>query len=287
MTLQKLLPLSSLSHADSLSKDIRPSIDEVATTLSNIDHIVTSVRDYIQQEQSELSRLRKLQIRLEQVTNQMNAINDQMPAELHTILNENQAAQLSSSPPNTGSENTPGEAKGAAKAWKKPSKKASEKSSSKANNKTKMAKSQSTKSKPSGTKTVESKTDKEGTDVPQIREVAQEELDLAPQYVRGRLTVEKITTVVEKLNEILEKKYSLLSKPFRDLNSREISQYETLREAFCPEVHGKVFVTDVEIKGFGSYRMDAMVKSVINILRHVCAVKEIRGENRSRIFIIN
>lgn len=105
--------------------------------------------------------------------------------------------------------------------------------------------------------------------------------------MKGRLTVPKIEVVVASLNGVAKAKYGLLNRPYRELNSEEITTYQDFRESECAETKGKLFLTDGEIKGFGKVRMDATAKSVINILRHVGSLKEVRGKNKSRIFIIN
>lgn len=120
-----------------------------------------------------------------------------------------------------------------------------------------------------------------------VRPPTEQELAKAPQYVKGRLTIESLNKVAQKLSEIATSKYDLLRKPNSALNPAELSHCQAFREAFCDETTGKKFITDSEIKGFGEYRIDSTVKTAINVLRHVGSLKEIHGSNRTRILIIN
>lgn len=120
-----------------------------------------------------------------------------------------------------------------------------------------------------------------------VRSATEQELAAAPQYVKGRLTIENLDKVAQKLTEIATSKYELLRKPNSALSPAELSHCQAFREAFCDETNGKKFITESEIKGFGEYRIDFTVKNGINVLRHIGSLKEVRGKNRTRIFIIN
>jgi len=43
-----------------------------------------------------------------------------------------------------------------------------------------------------------------------IRSVTKIEFDVVPQYMRGRLMVERVNSAVETINRIIEEKYTLL-----------------------------------------------------------------------------
>ncbi|PXF43359.1 Spindle and kinetochore-associated protein 1 [Gracilariopsis chorda] len=280
--LRQLLPLRSASQSDMEDEELRAAFNATSSSLADVDHLFASLLQYIEHEETELSQLSKLLERLQRVSTQMRYIEKQMPAELRDSISAQTPKNTATTPKlkQSSSGKTPKhspvnkttpEVSRTGRRTKQPT----GKSLSKPNTKTSQAKHK------------EDTRNRKVCDTPQIRHVSQEELDEAPQYVKGRLNVEKISVVVDKLNEVLDKKYALLNKPFRELSSQEMTKYEDLRDAFCPEVKGKDFITDNEIKGFGGCRMDATVKSVINILRHVGAMKEVRGKNRSRIFIIN
>lgn len=122
---------------------------------------------------------------------------------------------------------------------------------------------------------------------PIVDHVTERQLKQAPQYVKGRLTVDKIAKVVEKLNAFLKTKYTVYRKHRRDLKSdAERDMMQMFQESECPETEGKSFVTDMELKKLSDFKMDATARSVINVLRHVGALKEVRGKNKARIFIV-
>lgn len=120
-----------------------------------------------------------------------------------------------------------------------------------------------------------------------VRPVSEVELNAAPQYVRGRMTVTKINTVASRLSEIASAKYSLMRRPNSTLLPADLCLCQDFQQATCDETVGHNFLTEGEIKGFGKYRIDATVKSAINILRHIGSLKEIRGKNSVRILLIN
>jgi hypothetical protein len=122
---------------------------------------------------------------------------------------------------------------------------------------------------------------------PVIRGVMPHELEAAPQYVKGRLTVERVNSVVATLDKVISGKYSLLNRPLRSLSSQDAARWHeiTAAESNCPEVEGRPFFTDADIRSEG-VAMDSTLKSAINILRHVSILKELRGKNRVRVFVI-
>lgn len=121
---------------------------------------------------------------------------------------------------------------------------------------------------------------------PLVAMVTEDELDAAPQYVKGRLTLKKIEDVVEKLNAFVVEKYTLLKQSKRDLNGEERKRWEAFHESECPEAKGETFVTDAEIKKLSSVKLNPTANQAINVLRHIGALKEVRGRNKVRIFII-
>jgi hypothetical protein len=120
-----------------------------------------------------------------------------------------------------------------------------------------------------------------------VRDVTQEELSNAPSYVRGRLTVERTHTVVTALNNVLQKKYEFLTQDIRNLSSDEVTRRHEIQavEAECGEIAGRSFFTDADCKLEG-VRFDSITKSVVNLLRHVSILKEVRGKNKVRVFIV-
>jgi Spindle and kinetochore-associated protein 1 len=122
---------------------------------------------------------------------------------------------------------------------------------------------------------------------PFIRNMTEAELQDAPQYVKGRMTIARMATVVAALNKVVGAKYALLARPLRSLNSQEVNRWHevTSIETDCAELQGRQFFTDADLRHEG-VSLDSAAKSVINLLRHVSVLKEVRGKNRVRIFIV-
>lgn len=120
-----------------------------------------------------------------------------------------------------------------------------------------------------------------------IQGISKDELESIPQYLKGRLTVERIDATISMLNKVMHAKYIFLSRSLRTLNSQETNRWHDMKsiETECPELEGRPFFTDVDIRTEG-YSMDSTMKSVLNVLRHVSLLKEVRGKNKIRIFII-
>ncbi len=81
-------------------------------------------------------------------------------------------------------------------------------------------------------------------------------------------------------------KYSLLKKKHRELKAGDVDKWQAFQDSECAETKGQKFVTDGELKDFGDFKMDPTARSVINVLRHIGALKEVRGKNKTRIFIV-
>lgn len=124
--------------------------------------------------------------------------------------------------------------------------------------------------------------------LPYVENVTEEELAAAPQYVRGRLTVERVAKVVACLNKVLQSKYALLARPPRTLETDEVTRCQDIRaiEADCTELLGRPFFTDADIKLEEGVSFDSNTKAAINVLRHISTLKEVRGKKKVRIFIL-
>lgn len=120
-----------------------------------------------------------------------------------------------------------------------------------------------------------------------IKNITQQDLSNAPSYVRGRLTVERSRSVVTALNKVLMAKYEFLGQDARNLSSDDVTRRQDMQavEADCIEIAGRPFFTDADCKHEG-VRFDAITKSVVNMLRHVSILKEVRGKNKVRVFIV-
>lgn len=120
-----------------------------------------------------------------------------------------------------------------------------------------------------------------------VGDVNEDELRRAPSYVKGRLKLDKVNAVVEKINKVAETKYKLLAKPRAQLTSADFDKLTDYEQGDCSETEGCRFITDADIRASGELRIDSTTKGVINLLRHIGAIKEIRGKSKVRIFIFN
>lgn len=120
-----------------------------------------------------------------------------------------------------------------------------------------------------------------------IRSITQADLDCAPSYVRGRLTVERSRSVVTALNKVISSKYEFLSRNAKTLSSDDVTLRQDMQavEEDCSEISGRLFFTDADCKHY-DVRFDAITKSVVNMLRHISVLKEVRGKNKIRVFIV-
>lgn len=291
LCLRQLMLVRTRHEDEAARQEMYPLFQSVSESLSKLDRATTSLLQYVNRDRAELARLKELQ----QVTGiqkrRIELIKHQMPDPVAQTLGVQEivepdvsvALAKENAPPVENAASRPSQTAVSAPLVEKTV--SGEKRRLAAGKK--RAKSIG-KGEGAGTKEkmIVEKAGQSG-DGPVVRPVSSSELSSAPQYVKGRLTLEKIETVVAKLTEIAQAKYKLLRRPYRDLNSGEITQVQAFRENECTETAEKKFITDYEIKGFGEYRMDATVKSVINVLRHVGSLKEVRGKNKVRIYIIS
>ena len=301
LSLLELFPIrTNRTERDNLNQ-VFPLFSEVDDTVKQIENTLDSLEEYVERENAQAQRLLRFQEAIAKTNQRIALIKAHLPPELsHTLglhepddMGENSKENHDKSVVNVNDHPDPEErvvsTKPVPKKGLRSSPMAQSNNSSLPKKKVKPPPTKSKSPRPSmdkGSKK-ERSSPKVSDDIPQISSVSQSELDSAPQYVKGRMTLDKIEPVVEKFNEIADLKYALISRPFRELASNEINQVQDFRESECSETDGKYYLTDAEIKGFGAFRMDAKVKSVINILRHVGSLKEIRGKNKVRIFIIN
>lgn len=128
-----------------------------------------------------------------------------------------------------------------------------------------------------------------GSGMPTIENITAEELAAAPAYVKGRLTVERTGRVVFSLNRVLTAKYTFLARSPRNLSGADVSRrhdMQTVEDELEDAICGRAFFTDADMKleGVG---LDSMTKSVLNLLRHVLSLKEVRSKTKVRVFILS
>lgn len=293
LTMRQIMLLRTREGDEGSRQKMYPWIKAISDAVTELDDSVKNLKRYVAEERARLASLHRLQNAISTQTERYSLIKAQIPEEVREVLglhaNEERGEEY------LRKENRPVERK--AKQTNKPKESFGLGTGSKINtpiSKEKIVSKQTRGGLPKATTPRTSKTKKSlkkgGSNdsiVPFIKPVSQEQLNAAPQYVKGRLTVAKIQGVVDSLNKIADAKYSLLAKAYRDLNSVDKNIYQDFQESECDETAGKQFLTDAEIKGFGKLRLDATAKSVINVLRHVGALKHVRGKNNVTILIIN
>lgn len=107
------------------------------------------------------------------------------------------------------------------------------------------------------------------------------ELETVALYMRGRLTLERLNTMVDDLNRLLDLKDSLLSKPRSQFTEAEASLYQTFAEQQPTDKSGAsgLFVSDADVRSHcPTIKSDATGKSFFQILRHLNRVKEVRAK---------
>lgn len=128
-----------------------------------------------------------------------------------------------------------------------------------------------------------------GGGMPTIENVTAEELAASPAYVKGRLTVERTGRVVFSLNRVLTEKYTFIARSPRNQSVADVTRrqdMQTVEEELGDAICGRAFFTDADMKQEG-VGLDSMTKSVLNLLRHVLALKEVRSKTKLRVFILS
>lgn len=290
LTLHQIMLLRTRNEDEESRQKMYPWIKAISDSVNELDDAVRNLKRYVADERNTLEQLRELRTAISTQTERYSLMKGQIPAEVSEILG------LNANPKNVADDRKKennaiegnGKHKGDPNGVEREPQPIPHSSKRKVPPKqSRLGSAKNGKPKIPKPNTTARKESKSSSDIPVISSVSQEELDAAPQYVKGRLTVEKIERVVESLNKIASAKYEILGKPYRDLNTIDKNTYQDFQESECDETGGKQFLTDAEIKGFGKLRLDATAKSVINVLRHVGALKHVRGKNNVTILIIN
>lgn len=282
LTLNQFMLLRTHKHDEESRKHMAPWFNTIAESLSEIQNTAGKLTRYVAEEELKLEQFERLEKSIAYQAERYELMKAQMPSEVVDCLGLNEKAEPAKA--FDRKENDRDQING--QPGEKLRGKESKKEKPPAKPKTARKQSRLGSKKNTSAKT-QQRNSSMNAEIPVISSVSEEELNEAPQYVKGRLTIAKIEGVVKNLNAIAAAKYNLLNRPYRDLNSSEITTYQDFHDNECAETKDKQFLTDNEIRGFGNFRLDATAKSVINILRHVGALKEVRGKNKSRIFIIN
>ncbi|GJD06520.1 Spindle and kinetochore-associated protein 1 [Galdieria sulphuraria] len=118
-----------------------------------------------------------------------------------------------------------------------------------------------------------------------VGKVSPDELSQVPQYLKGRLTTEKVNQITEKLDSLFREKYTLLSKPLRTLSSAEIDKVTEYRNQEVEQVVNSYFLSDHDLKNCSCLKFDTTTKNTLHVLRHLGRLKEVQSKDR-RLYMI-
>ncbi|XP_005090216.1 spindle and kinetochore-associated protein 1 [Aplysia californica] len=113
-----------------------------------------------------------------------------------------------------------------------------------------------------------------------------EQFDAVPKYMKGRMTYEKVNSVIEKLDHVYVEKYKILKQKKLSLNDVNRKRYEAFRRQETKDTQGVEFVVERDISDFSSLKIDNALRKILTILRHCCLIYEIRGEGHVRFAIV-
>lgn len=111
------------------------------------------------------------------------------------------------------------------------------------------------------------------------------EYDAVPKYMKGRLTYNKINSVIDEINKTFEIKYKLMHQKKSTLPEKKKQIYKAYKEQENAQAQGFSFIIDADLKEHTNIRIDATLRSIIVILRHCGRIKEIRGGGLTRYAI--
>jgi len=112
-----------------------------------------------------------------------------------------------------------------------------------------------------------------------------DEFNAVPKYMKGRMSYDKINTVIEKLDHVYVEKYKILRQKKSKLNDINRKRYEVYKLQESKDTTGVEFIVERDITDFSSLKMDSSMRSIMTILRHVNLIYEIRGEGHVRFAI--
>lgn len=120
-----------------------------------------------------------------------------------------------------------------------------------------------------------------------VGKVSADELSQVPQYLKGRLTTEKVNQIIDKLDALFREKYTLLSKPLRTLSSAEIDRVTDYRNQEVDQVANSYFLSDQDLKNCSSLKFDTTTKNTLHVLRHLGRLKEVQSKDRRLYMIVS
>lgn len=116
-----------------------------------------------------------------------------------------------------------------------------------------------------------------------IAYVTEPELNSAPQYMRSRLSLEKLNGAVRELQQMLNAKYALLSVPssqLKTLSDADRKRYSAFKELETEQTRGAFFfVSETDLKSSQVLNQgQATGKNILAALRHCTRMKEFKHQ---------
>ncbi|OAJ43036.1 hypothetical protein BDEG_26420 [Batrachochytrium dendrobatidis JEL423] len=124
-----------------------------------------------------------------------------------------------------------------------------------------------------------------------IRLLTDDEYNHIPQYIVGRITLEKINQAITDLNLLISDKYKIFKLPQQKMSKLQRSIYWEHKQLATAETKSRVFVTEKDLKDKSGgwtesgFKFDAVGRNVVAILRHLGRIKEVRGGGHTRIVL--
>ncbi|KAK3798631.1 hypothetical protein RRG08_019117 [Elysia crispata] len=109
-----------------------------------------------------------------------------------------------------------------------------------------------------------------------------DEFKSIPKYMKGRLTYDKVNSVIEKLDKVYVEKYKIRRHKKSSLNDLNKKRFEGYRLQETEDTKGVPFIVEQDITDFSSLKMDSALRNIFTILRHCGLVFEIRGGGYTR-----
>ncbi|OQR79133.1 hypothetical protein BIW11_05949 [Tropilaelaps mercedesae] len=126
----------------------------------------------------------------------------------------------------------------------------------------------------------------ERVSTPKPRLVTEEELNLVPSYLRGRISVNKLNETYEMLREVTDLKYQLLTKKSKKTMTNEEREAITrMRAETVSAVRSCRFITEADILLFKGRKLPKVIINHLAVLRTMHRIREIRDKNLLRIVI--
>jgi len=104
-----------------------------------------------------------------------------------------------------------------------------------------------------------------------------DDFEVVPKYMKGRLTYERVNSIIEQLDKVFSEKYKLMKLKTGSLNDLNRKRVEVFRLQENSDTEGVSFIVEKDIADFSSLKVDSNVRNCLTILRHFCMLQEVRG----------